>query len=112
MALNTERRDGVLFVDAWESVDGSNARSFEEALRNATTGDEVGVVVDFGNLTYLSSAGLRVMLIASRTFKQQNAAFAVCGLSGPVRSVFRISGFDRIIAVHDSRDGALSAMSS
>lgn len=112
MELNTERLNGILFVEAWERVDGTNARSFEEALRNATKGDERGVVVDFSNLTYISSAGLRVMLIAARMLKQQNATFAVCNLSGPVRSVFEISGFDRIIPVHSSRDGALSSISS
>lgn len=110
MELISERHGDILVIDAWQRIDGTNARSFEEALRNATTGDERAVVIDLDQLTYISSAGLRVMLIAARQLKQQNAEFALCNLSGPVRSVFEISGFDRIIPIHASKDGALASV--
>ena len=49
------------------------------------------------------------MLIA-KTLGQRQAKLVVCSLSASIREVFEISGFDKIITVHGSREEALAAM--
>ena len=66
-----------------------------------------GVLVDMAGVRFVSSAGLRVLLKAA---KATGRAFAVCGLQPPVREVFEISGFDRIMQAFNARDEALAAL--
>ena len=56
-----------------------------------------GVIADLSAVRYVSSAGLRVLLKAAKQAKASGASFAVVGLQPPVREVFEISGFDKII---------------
>ena len=112
MEVNTERDNGTLIAKAEGRVDGSNAREFEEALDSAITQHEDGqaVIVDFEGLSYISSAGLRVILLTARTLRKQDKEFVVCSLSDPIREVFEISGFDKIIPVYASKSEALAAV--
>ena len=52
---------------------------------------------------------MRAILLIAKTLWEQDGYFALCSVSEPVREVFEISGFDRIIAIHPSLDPALAA---
>jgi anti-anti-sigma factor len=68
------------------------------------------VVLDMTAVRFVSSAGLRVLLKAAKTAKSLGTGFAVYGLQPAVREVYAISGFDRIVIPHVSRDEAVSAL--
>ena len=68
------------------------------------------MVLDFEGISYISSAGLRVVLLVAKTLQKQNAKMAVCSLSDSIREIFEISGFDKIIPVHGSRADALAGV--
>ncbi len=110
MELHTERTEGVLIVKAWTRVDGANAREFEKALKAAIGDDDRAVVIDFEELAYISSAGLRAILVIAKLLQNRDAAFAICSLGDTVRAVFEISGFDKIIPIHSSSADALAAV--
>ncbi len=110
MELTTERREDVLFVEVTGRIDGSTAVAFEEAVRDATAETDRAVIVDFRDLAFISSAGLRVVLITAKSAKARGAGLALCGLSEPIREVFSISGFDKIVPIHDTPDDARSAL--
>ena len=109
MEINTERTNGVLVAKAWSRIDGANAREFEKAMKAAISESDSAVVIDFGELSYISSAGLRALLVIAKKLQNRDAAFAICSLTDTVRAVFEISGFDKIIAIHSSREEALAA---
>src|SRR3974390_3521611 len=67
-----------------------------------------GVVIDCGALEYVSSAGLRVFLLAARETQKRKLSFSICALKPAVREVFELSGFTKIIAVHPDRAAALA----
>ena len=110
MDIGLERQDGALIAKPEGRVDGINASDFEKALRDAI--DEGGgpLIVDLENLTYISSAGLRAILLIAKLLAQRNAGFGLCSLSDPIREVFEISGFDKIVSIHGSRSDALAAV--
>ena len=112
MDIKTERADGALIAKAEGRIDGVNARDFEEAMKAAIGSDDSVVVIDLENLSYISSAGLRVILLIAKTLRKRNAELMLCSLSDPIREVFEISGFDKIIPVHASREQALAALGS
>ena len=108
MEINTEREEGILIAKAEGRVDGSNAREFEDALQ-ATIGENDRVLIlDFAALSYISSAGLRVILMAAKKLQKRGGKFVVCSLSDPIKEVFEISGFSKIIPTHASRSEALA----
>ena len=79
----------------------------ERVLAGAGTGP-AGVIIDCAGLDYVSSAGLRVFLLASRAAQRAGLAFAMCALKPAVREVFDVSGFSRVIAVTADRAAALT----
>lgn len=68
------------------------------------------VVADMGAVRYVSSAGLRVLLKAAKEAKASGTGFAVCALLAPVREVFEVSGFDRIIPAFADRAAAAATL--
>ena len=108
--ISTERQGGALIAVAEGRVDGANALEFHEALEAAINPDDTGMVLDFEGISYISSAGLRVVLLVAKTLQKQSAKMAVCSLSESIREIFEISGFDKIIPVHGSRSDALAGV--
>lgn len=109
MELKTEQEDGILIVEVEGRIDGSNGREFEDAMGAAIDGIEKAVVLDMTDLSYISSAGLRAVLLLAKTLWKQEAKLLLCSLPGPIKEVIEISGFHKIIPVHDSRAAALAA---
>lgn len=111
MELEFERTDDLVVVTACMRVDGSNARDFEQALRDIIQDNDCALVLDFGPLTYISSAGLRAILLTAKNLQKRGARFGVCTLSTPIREVFAISGFDKIIPTYETKSKAVASLS-
>jgi stage II sporulation protein AA (anti-sigma F factor antagonist) len=109
MGVKTERQGNTLIAKTDGRVDGTNAREFQADLEAAIDESERAVILDMEELSYISSAGLRVILLTAKNLRNQDAKFAVCSLSGPIQEVFEISGFDKIISIHASQAEALAS---
>jgi len=106
----TEQRDGQTLILAISGrVDAVTAKPFETAVMTPVQGDATPLVLDLDRLKYISSAGLRVILLAAKQQKQKNTKFALCNLRDEVRDVFEISGFAKILDIHPTRDAAVAA---
>lgn len=110
MELTTERHENVLIVGVAGRVDGSNASAFAEALRDAVAPTDRAVIMDFGELAYINSAGLDAVVVTAKSLRGQDAGLVLCGLSEPIRNLFRISGLDRLLPIHDSRAEARASL--
>ena len=112
MDVETERQDNVLSVLVSGRIDGSNAAAFEETVKAAMEESDRAVVMDLEKLSYISSAGLRILLMIAKNLASRDGKLALCALSEPIREVIEISGFDKIIPVHGSRADALASVSA
>ncbi len=110
--VNVERQDGVLSAMVTGRIDGSNVMQFEESVKGAIEDGDRAVVLDMENLTYISSAGLRAILMTAKLLQNRNAKFMLCSLSKSIREVFEVSGFDKIINIQPDRTQALAAIGS
>ena len=110
MDINTERHEdeGVLFLSPRGRIDGANAHEFQQSLTAAIGDGESAVVADFEGISYMSSAGLRAILIVAKALRQSGAKFALCSLTPVINDVFTISGFSKVISVLGSRAEALA----
>jgi anti-anti-sigma factor len=110
LTVSGESSGGVMVASVSGRVDGSNAQEFQEALETLLSDGSAALVLDLESLAYISSAGLRVILLISRQMQGRSGKFGVCGLTGAINEVFALSGFDKIIPIHASRSDALSAL--
>jgi len=110
MGIKAERAGGTLIARADGRIDSSNSREFHSELEAAIADSDTSVVLDFADVSYISSAGMRVVLMTARSLQQSGTALVLCAMNDSIRGVFKMSGFDKIIAVHDSRAEALSAV--
>jgi len=70
------------------------------------------VVLDLSGLEYISSAGLRCFMLASRQAKSQRAKIAVAALQPMVAEIFQISHFNLVFQVFPTVREALGAVSA
>lgn len=89
-------------------VDSSNAGLFEEQLVAAQSRGPSVLIIDFTEIEYMSSAGLRVLLMTAKKTKAAGSRLILCGLSDHIREVFDVSGFSVIFTICDTREDALS----
>ena len=74
-------------------------------------GSETGVILDLEGLSYMSSAGLRTILITAKRLQESRTKFALCSLRETIKEIIQIAGFDRIIDVCDTRGDAVTLVS-
>lgn len=91
-------------------VDHDNADDFKAALQPYLSQCEAGgaLVLDFSDVTYISSAGFRVLLLAQRHAASLKCAFAAGGAQAVVMEIFAISKFDKVISCHPTVRDALA----
>lgn len=112
MNSRIEKIANVTVIVAQGRLDFSAAASFQAQIEQALAGAGgagAAVVIDCEGLEYVSSAGLRVFLLAARNAQRTGLNFSVCALQNAVREVFELSGFSRVMAVHPDRAAALTA---
>jgi serine/threonine-protein kinase RsbW len=89
-------------------LDFAAAPALQRQLEQMIAAAPAAVMIDCSALDYVSSAGLRVFLLASLPPKRAGISFALCALTPAVREVFELSGFARLMAVHADRAAALA----
>lgn len=91
------------------NLDTSTAPEAESTINGLLDGGNAKILINFENLNYISSAGLRVLLATAKKIKAVSGSFKICGLNKTVQEVFDISGFSTILSVAASEEEALSA---
>ncbi|MEZ5858212.1 MAG: STAS domain-containing protein [Geminicoccaceae bacterium] len=100
-AANLVRVTGKLDVVA--------SKAFEAELLAKLDSPEPVLFVDFADCAYVSSAGLRAVLIAAKTAKRGDHRLILAGMNPIVREVFKVSGFDRMLVIEDDLATAVAA---
>ncbi|MGH8481133.1 MAG: STAS domain-containing protein [Nevskiaceae bacterium] len=113
LELKQVRIADVVIVTVAGRVDHANADQFRAQLWPHLAGCAAGgdrLVLDLAGLEYVSSAGLRVLMLASRDVKGRDGTLVVCGLQPIVREIFEISRFNIVFHVLPDRTAALAEL--
>ncbi|HUS24687.1 MAG TPA: STAS domain-containing protein [Candidatus Binatia bacterium] len=111
MLLQQRREAGADVAALAGRVDHANAEELRAALAPVLENCRAGgppLVLDLSALEYISSAGLRVLMLAARQAKEQGGHIVVAALQPLVREVFEITRFDAVFPVFDSVPAALA----
>lgn len=92
-------------------VDQTTAPAFQSALLEIVGKRGNAVVVDFASIPYISSVGLRALMIAAKEGKKTNVPLAVAGLTPQVNEVFEISRFNFVVQIFATIEAALAELS-
>ncbi|ARN81295.1 STAS domain-containing protein [Methylocystis bryophila] len=110
MDLTHEISEDMLVIKPRGRVDSDTAGAFEARCASLIGEGPTKVIVDFSELDYISSAGLRALLIAAKTAQSLGGALTLCGLRGGVEKVMSVSGFDTLLGAHAGIAEAAAAL--
>ena len=90
-------------------LDLYTAPQLHAALDEATDGGARHLAVDLAEVAFIDSTALGVLIGASKRLHSKEGALAIVCRHEKIRRVFQITGLDQVLAMHTSRDEALSA---
>lgn len=102
--------DGNAVITLSGRIDSTSSGEFEEKLVEVIDGGVHTMVIDFLNVQFISSAGLRVLLLAAKKVKPYGGKVLLSNLSASVKEVFDISGFSALFEIFDSVNSALDSL--
>lgn len=114
MELTVERRADVLVVKPVGRIDHQSSQAFSDALAPHLEHCRAGgdrVLLDLSALDYISSAGLRVLMIATKRTRPAGGQLAVAAPRDVVREVLEITRFNLVFPVHATLAEGLRALS-
>ena len=115
MKLSPRRFADAVVVFPVGRIDQSSADTFMEALAphlERCAAGEDRLVLDLSDLEYISSAGLRVLMLAAKQSKAQGGTLLVTGLQPLVREILEISRFTLVLDITPSLRDALAKASA
>ena len=104
MEIENERSGSSLVVRVSGRLDAVSTPAFEAHFQQAIAQGERALILDFGPLEYMSSAGLRGVLSVAKSVGAAHGEFTLANARGIVREVLEISGFLRMFRLIDSLD--------
>ncbi len=110
MDIIEEKKGGVCTFRLLGRLDSNTSQSFEKRIFDCISDGAKHVVIDFKDLDYISSAGLRVILKATKALKREDGKIMLCSMQDYVKEVFEIAGFDSFLPIVPSLDEALKAL--
>jgi anti-anti-sigma factor len=101
MEIKTATEDGITIITPVGRVDTSTAKAFEDGVMGAIDSNNK-IAICFNQIDYISSAGLRVVLVAGKKLTGLNGKFVLVNMPEKIFAVFKMSGFDKILKIYPS----------
>ena len=102
----------IRFFTPQGRLDALTVPKFEDGLREQLNQGAAYLMVDFGDVTYISSSGLRALLTARRLARGQGGDVKLCRLLPRVHEIFEMVGFAQVFGIYDSVEAAQTAFVS
>ena len=99
MKINKDLKDGKLVLSIEDEINSFTAPELEEVIKNDLNGVK-SLVFDFKDVDYLSSAGLRVLLVAQKIMNKQGE-MSLRHVNSSVMEILNITGFLNILNIED-----------
>ena len=113
MSLNitiTPESDNGKRISIAGSLDSNTAPQLQQSIDAEIDESVDPTVIDFKDLDYISSAGLRVILKATKNLKNADGKLVLCAMQDYVKEVFEISGFDSFLPIVPTIDEAVKTI--
>lgn len=102
MQITTTDNNDYTTINFTGRLDSVTSESAAQWISTFTIEPDKPVLINFADLEYISSAGLRIIFNFTRTLKKNGCKFAICEAQDYIREIFEISGFDTFIPMINS----------
>ena len=109
MDITEETQDGIKIFRLKGRLDSNTSPELEDNLFQAISDGSKNIIVDFENIDYMSSAGLRVVFKSSKTLAREDGRLILCSVHKYIREIFKITGIDKFVLIVDTMEQALRA---
>lgn len=110
LKFTDEQQDKAVVVAIGGRLDGTGAPELEAHCLALIRGGSSRLVLDLAAVDYVSSAGLRSLLVVAKSVKAAQGTMVLCALVPMVREVMTISCFDKILTLVENREAALASL--
>lgn len=110
MDISIDKTQDVTVVSAGGRLDAAGAPEIEASCKALIQEGSKRLLLDMATVEYISSAGLRSLLVLAKAVKSAGGAMVLCCLTPAVREVMTISGFDNILSLAADRPSALNLL--
>ena len=110
MELQQKGLGDAVLARASGRIDLSNADAFTTALSAALIGTKSALILDLSNVDYMSSAGLRALMITLKASKTENKSFGVAALQPMLTEIFSIARLSQVIPVFPTTRDAVAKL--
>ncbi|GHU42508.1 anti-sigma factor antagonist [Clostridia bacterium] len=100
MNITRELQGDTLVLKLSGRLDTTTSTSLQSEILASFTGGKIHLELDFADIVYVSSAGLRVLLIGKKTAMSKGLTFSVSNVSDDVFDVFKMTGFDSVLGLN------------
>jgi anti-sigma B factor antagonist len=109
MQIGEQRVGEVTVLRPAGRIDNETSPAFQAKVLSAVGGAPAAVLIDLSGVEYMSSAGLRALMMAAKQSKAAKGKLGVAALTPVVKEIFAISRFSHVVQVFDTQDAALAA---
>jgi len=110
MEITQAKESGIVILELKGRLDTLASSSLEKRLSDLIGGKEHKLALDFSQLDFISSSGLRVLLAAGKQLKSVRGKMVLCGLKDHVKEVFDVAGFTILFSMFPSREEAVKEL--
>jgi anti-anti-sigma factor len=110
LEINEVRQGEVVVLSPSGRITNDTSAAFQARLLACVGLADGAVLVDLSGVEYISSAGLRALMMASKQSKETGARLAVAGLTPVVKEIFEISRFSHVVQVFETVSKAVAAL--
>ncbi len=108
MEIEEHTQDSLVVVTLDGRADGLSAPDLEKRIAEIVERGDIRVLLDCSKMDYISSAGLRAVLVGARKCQQGGGKLTICALQPACKSVLEMSGFLTILDCYETREAALA----
>jgi anti-anti-sigma factor len=107
MNIAHQEKDGIICFQIEGRLDAESAPEAETTVKSVLKQGNRRLLFDLSKMDYISSAGLRVILMAVKELRNKQGKVVLCGLTPYVKEIFDVSNFSSIIPITDSVETGL-----
>ena len=107
MEIVTKKENGIFIVMLKGRLDSQTKNKYEKEILPLIGKKEKDIIIDLSELDYISSAGLRMLLVSAKSVKKASGKIVIHSMKDFIREIFDISGFSRLFDIVDNREKAL-----
>lgn len=106
MSVEVKKEESYTVISLCGALDGTTSQDVYEKITPAIS-ENVDIIFEMKGCEYVSSAGLRVLLMAAKQLKKNGGKGVFVNLSSEIEEVMQMTGFDNIFKSYNSMKDAL-----